>query len=257
MRKTCPVCGEPAISFLDWGRGFNAFRTTCRWCEAELVATRGTWIAFMVCIAVFVGFMISMLLVDPMILKAIPQSLFLLLLILLLTVCAMAGWLAGGYRAATQEVAIEADLQHPDGPASRFRLWVVIGVLVAALGFVPAVLVTMSYRDLILLPFGETTDAVVIELQQGPPVLRREGDWKLRYSFEHAAKTYQGEDTLPPAKVDPEIKSVTVSYWPRSPEVSRVASQVSWTPVRALVILLLFLGGSNYYWLKDRGSQPA
>lgn len=47
----CGQCKQQAISFGDWGHGLRAFRYVCPHCGAKLRASRGTWIWFVVLLA--------------------------------------------------------------------------------------------------------------------------------------------------------------------------------------------------------------
>jgi hypothetical protein len=51
----CPHCKNKAIGFLEWGQGLNAFSTICQNCGIRLKATKGTYIAALVCFMVLLG----------------------------------------------------------------------------------------------------------------------------------------------------------------------------------------------------------
>ena len=58
----CPSCSSKPISFINWAKGSQWYKTKCVECNAKLKANRNTWIAFI--IAIFLGIAVGIYSID-------------------------------------------------------------------------------------------------------------------------------------------------------------------------------------------------
>ncbi len=117
---------------------------------------------------------------------------------------------------------------------------------------VPTLILFFGWKDIVLLAYGKTVQANVISAQQGKPIFRRDGDWTITYAFHSTGQKFSGSDTLPPA-LKADTASIEIKYCPKFPAISRIASQVSGTPISALVILVIALRAAipEFFWRKS------
>lgn len=241
---TCPRCQDSPIAFSEWMKGTNAFSTLCDNCGARLKGNATTW-------AGVIGTL-------TLVLAAIPASAPLLeafgygqadltTRMMVVVPIVFAGgvltWFLGGYDLVDPHPFFAED-QAEDAPRfvkrRELRSWIIILSALVILA-IPVVIIFFGYADILLLPFGVEADATVVAATQQREFLGREGDWRIEYTFNAESREWKDSDVLPPAKMEPGLARVTIRYFRWWPSISRIDSQVSRTPVIALIMLIVFI----------------
>jgi len=132
---------------------------------------------------------------------------------------------------------------------SGTRYLIVVGVCLGVIGF-------MSWwgrKDLRLATGHLLTQGRVVRVHQPPPGRVRASDYQVEYQFEDEAGTiWSGSDVLPPRSPPPGAGEIEVAYRPSDPSVSRIASQVSGTPVVAVVFGVSTIAWATIRFLRGR-----
>jgi hypothetical protein len=130
---------------------------------------------------------------------------------------------------------------------TRTRALILMALSIALITF----MVTTGHRDLRLMIGRVTTTARVTAVHQPPRGRIRESDIEVTYEFLDRSGVWRtGTDALPPAAGRPEAGRIDVAYSARDPSVSRIASQVSVTPVTALLMGVVLFAQSLYAILR-------
>jgi hypothetical protein len=246
----CPTCKERVIDFAVWGRGINAFRKVeCPSCGAKLRSSRRTIVLSLFLLLACIPLAIGLVMAGEMV--GVPEPIAPLIFGSIVIPLAIAAaywvWTAGFY--SLRDCSNEEPTKVIAG--GRVGVWVeLIRYLVpagAAAGLI-ALMIAIGYRDLVLTFDGSTVVGQITRTRKPPPGAFRDSDYELSYEFKDASgQTHPGEDVLPSAKSLPGDGKVMIVYCSRDPSISRIASQLSGTPVFGVVF-----GVGSLVWLTVR-----
>jgi hypothetical protein len=93
MKMKCPNCGQEAITFIDWAKGMQWYKTNCMSCHAELTANATTAIGFILAVVLGgVGGGLAIIVFDTGLLMGL-----LAVVAPIVIVIALITWFVGGY----------------------------------------------------------------------------------------------------------------------------------------------------------------
>jgi hypothetical protein len=99
------------------------------------------------------------------------------------------------------------------------------------------IMIMLGYRDLIITFDKRIARGRITRIHQPPPSVPRASDYQVWYEFtDDQELVHTGEDMLPPAKAPSDDERIMVVYSGRYPSVSRIASELSGTPLAGLVL---------------------
>jgi Protein of unknown function (DUF3592) len=235
----CPACKERVIDFIVWSQGINAFRRLdCPRCGAHLRVSRRTIVVCVLLLVLSVPLGVGM--AETLNAFGVPEPtarvFFGCLIIPLAGVVAYITWRTGSY-AVRDSVQREAESDPMRNVTTSrlggLRLLLVAGIAVGLIAFMLAI----GHRDLLLAFNTQMTEGRITEVHQPPPGAIRTSDYRVWYEFEAESElVYTGEDVLPPKHPPPEDGRILVVYSRRDPSVSRIASQLSGTPVAGILL---------------------
>jgi hypothetical protein len=226
----CPACHERVIDFGVWGQGLHAFRSIeCASCGAWLRPSRRTKVLFFALLLAILPFVI---IVDMTLQKmgfadlsmrrlafgcaAIPAAL----------ASAYAIWSTGKYTLHDRPKPIERTgaLKSRRADLGRFLLLTATGLGLIAFMF------AKGRRDIVLTFDREVVQGQIVRVHEHP------SGFQVRYEFtDFSGGLHTGEDEVPLAR-PPKEGAIDIAYSRRDSSVSRIASQVSTTPISGVVI---------------------
>lgn len=235
----CPACKERVIDFGEWGKGLNAFlEVDCPSCGAHLRPSRRIAVVFVLLLVLMVPCLVGI----PLGLTALgiresaAKLVFVCLMIPLVVGTAWWEWRTGFYAVRDgmqQEEASARPLNAGASGPGAVRFLFVAGI---GAGLIAFWIMTFG-RDLLLTFDKQTTEGRITRIHQPPPGAVREADYQVWYEFKsESGFVYSGEDELPPAAPPREDRGILVVYSRRDPSVSRIASQLSSTPVAGVLL---------------------
>jgi len=135
---------------------------------------------------------------------------------------------------------------------ARFLLLVVTGLGLIGMMFL------FGYRDLVLFFDRDFCHGLILSVHQPPSSGPRPSDFEVRYEFaDESGAIHVGEDQVPPAHPPPMEGPIDVVYCRREPSISRIASQVSGTPIAGVILGISVLVANTVQFVRSRRGRIA
>lgn len=234
----CPACKERVIGFLLWSQGIHSFcKLDCPHCGANLRVSRRTVIVFVLLLLLLAPLVVGIAKVTDAL--GVPEStarvIFGAVMIPLVGVAAYLGWRTGSY-AIRENVPHQASSDRATTTATtglsglRLLLLALIGMGSIAFMFF------VGRPDLIIILDKQMSEGRITAIRPPVPGFIRKSDYQITYEFEtNAGFVCVGEDELPSKHPPPENGRIVIAYSRRDPSVSRIASQLSDTPLSGIL----------------------
>lgn len=236
----CPRCESRIFPFLVWGSlGTGVFQAIdCPHCGAALrVSAKLIWsllLAVLVCMALFVGILVTLYWLEI----PFPRAIVGLVALPLAIACTYPVWKYGRYRLRASDTPLPDPAITPS--IGKFRWLFVVGICLMLI----VLLVTNSQRDLLLSLNSRSVFGQVVGVEQLDGNRFRKGDHEVTYLFaDDQEVVHFGKDKVPSAKPIPQGR-VEIVYRPGDPSISRLASQRTSTALGGIV-----MGAGTILWV--------